>query len=567
MPGALEPGSSISHYRIISAIGSGGMGEVYKAHDTNLDRPVALKILPPELVRNDDRVRRFVQEAKSASSLNHPHIVTIHEIGTSDSIYFIAMELIDGLTLKSRIQDTDLKTLLVYLSQAAEGLAKAHAAGIVHRDLKPENIMITRDGYAKVLDFGLAKLSIRIGSEGTTRAPTEAREQTREGAVLGTVAYMSPEQVQGRVVDHRSDIFSFGCILYEVATKRRAFDADSDIDLMHKIVHDKPAPVDELNPSVPAELRRMIRRCLAKEPDRRYQSMKDVAIELADMVEEFDQLSASTSSASVSISSPAVTPIRQPITIAVVVVAAAALLFAAVIILLKRNAGPPAGPSQSMRMRRVTNGGNVIWAFISPDGRYLAHMIRDEAGMSTLLVRQISTSSDVKVVGPSPSVARPSFSPDGDYLFYSQYPPSLAGAATLYRVPTLGGESRKVSYNVDTAVTLSPDGSLMAYGRGVIAAAENHFLVARSDGSNERIVAKHLRRAHISHLRRTLVATPRSAYTHKHSLQKGVRAGWQCGAKRSSSSLMSEGAARGRRVSVAGSIGRRTASRLTYVFF
>ncbi len=312
MPGALEPGSSISHYRVISSLGVGGMGEVYKAHDTNLDRPVALKILPPELVRNDDRVRRFVQEAKSASSLNHPHIVTIHEIGRADGpqpLHFIAMELIDGLTLKQKIhqENTDLRTLLVYLSQAAEGLAKAHAAGIIHRDLKPENIMITRDGYAKVLDFGLAKLSIRKGADGGTDAPTEAREQTREGSVLGTVAYMSPEQVQGKVVDHRSDIFSFGCMLYEAATRRRAFEADSDIDIMHMIVHDKPLAVDEINPNVPSELRRMIRRCLAKEPEKRYQSMKDLAIELADMVEEFDQLSASASShtsASVSISAP-----------------------------------------------------------------------------------------------------------------------------------------------------------------------------------------------------------------------------------------------------------------------
>ncbi len=243
------------------------MGEVYKAHDLELERTVALKILPPDLVKNDERVRRFVQEAKSASSLNHPNIVTIHEIGQAQldgnekPIHYIAMELVDGMTLRRKIHDgdTDLRTILSYCAQAADGLAKAHAAGIIHRDLKPENIMVTRDGFAKVLDFGLAKLSVKKSSDTGSEA-TAVRHDTREGALLGTVGYMAPEQVQGKPVDHRADIFSFGCILYEAATKRRPFEADSDIDVMHKIMHDKPAPIDEINPQAPAELRRVIRR-------------------------------------------------------------------------------------------------------------------------------------------------------------------------------------------------------------------------------------------------------------------------------------------------------------------
>jgi serine/threonine protein kinase len=492
MPGALEPGTVVSHYRIVSSLGVGGMGEVYRAHDSSLDRAVALKILPPELVRNDDRVPRFVQEAKSASSLNHPHIVTIHEIGTADSIHYIAMELVDGLTLKSKIHSeaTDLKTLLVYLTQAAEGLAKAHAAGIVHRDLKPENIMITRDGYAKVLDFGLAKLTIR--SEGGTNAPTQARNHTREGAVMGTVAYMSPEQVQGKIVDHRSDIFSFGCILYEAATRRRPFEADSDIDVMHQIVHDKPVPIDEINPIVPAELRRVIRRCLAKEPDKRFQSMKDVAIDLADIVDEFDELSSSTASASVSASSPGIAPVRKrqwwaTASIAAVVIAAIGFVE------WRRLHHVNSTALQSMRIQRITNSGGVRQATISPDGRYVAYVLQDENFTASLVVRQVATGSTVRIAGPTSTTAlsRPTFSPDGNYLFYGEYDsPALGrGMATLFQVATLGGEPRKVLTDVDTPLSFSPDGTQIAFGRGMLGKNENDTVVARVDGTGERVIS------------------------------------------------------------------------------
>ena len=307
--GSLQAGSTISRYRVISPLGVGGMGEVYMARDESLERTVALKVLPADLVRNEERVRRFVTEAKSASSLSHPHIVTIHEIGhaevrtesspaggaeTSAPIHYIAMELVTGDTLRQLIHEkaTDLRTLLRWLAQAADGIAKAHAAGIVHRDLKPDNIMVTKDGYAKVLDFGLAKLTERQeAGPDLTSAPTVGGQATREGTIIGTAGYMSPEQVQGKGVDHRSDIFSFGCILYEAATRRRAFAADSDIETMHKILKDKPVPIEELNPEAPAELRRLIRRCLAKSPEQRLQSMKDLAIELNELAEEYDELS------------------------------------------------------------------------------------------------------------------------------------------------------------------------------------------------------------------------------------------------------------------------------------
>jgi len=219
--------STVAHYRIVSKLGAGGMGEVYLAQDTKLDRRVALKILPAEVAANQERMRRFVQEAKAAAALNHPNIAHIYEIGAADGVNFIAMEFVDGHTLTARVHldKNSLSTLLKYMSQVAEGLAKAHASGIVLRDLKPDNIMITRDAYAKILDFGLAKLiktqSPSICGEDAATVVMPPQPLSVAGTVLGTVGYMSPEQAQGKAVDQRSDIFSFGCILYEAATFKR----------------------------------------------------------------------------------------------------------------------------------------------------------------------------------------------------------------------------------------------------------------------------------------------------------------------------------------------------------
>ena len=293
---ALSVGTRLRHYEIRSQLGTGGMGEVYLAEDTRLQRSVALKILPTDLAASRDRMRRFKQEATAAAKLNHPNIAHVYEIGEGDGVNFIAMEYVDGATLREKIhhEQTELRKLLRYLQQVAEGLAKAHTAGIVHRDLKPDNVMITRDGYAKILDFGLAKLTEQTGPKnsepGQEEAPTAFMQPplSRPGLVMGTVGYMSPEQAQGKRVDHRSDIFSFGCILYEAATGQRAFESESTIDTLHKIVHAPVPPVKEVNPSAPADLTRIARRCLAKDPDERYQSIKEAAIELRDVRRELE---------------------------------------------------------------------------------------------------------------------------------------------------------------------------------------------------------------------------------------------------------------------------------------
>jgi eukaryotic-like serine/threonine-protein kinase len=284
----LAGGSKLGRYEIRSKIGEGGMGEVYLARDLKLERKVALKFLPADVASHRDRMDRFIREAKAAAALNHPNIAHVYEIDEIDGYHFIAMEFIDGQTLREliRARQTDLAKLLRYLQHAAEGLAKAHAAGIVHRDLKPENIMVTRDGHAKLLDFGLAKLV-----EPTTEFPKSTEEfasdmqtalHSTPGLIRGTAGYMAREQARGKTkeVDHRSDIFSFGCILYEAITGARAFAGEDLLDSLHKVVYGPTPSIKEINPNAPDDLQRITRRCLAKDPEERYQTIKDVAIEL-----------------------------------------------------------------------------------------------------------------------------------------------------------------------------------------------------------------------------------------------------------------------------------------------
>lgn len=295
----LPPETQLGRYQIISLIGAGGMGEVYLAQDTALQRKVALKVLPPDVAANQDRMRRFKQEATSAASLNHPSIAHIYEIGEAEGFHFIAMEYVQGQTLREKIhyEGEDLSKLLRVLQHVAEGLAKAHSAGIVHRDLKPDNVMISSDGHAKILDFGLAKL-VEPPASGSVSSeePTIIQSHSTPGLVLGTMGYMSPEQAQGktREIDHRSDIFSFGCILFEAITRQKAFAGSDTVETLNKIIRESAPPVASFNPNAPADLQRIVRRCLAKDPDERYQNIKDVAIELKEVRRELQESATDT---------------------------------------------------------------------------------------------------------------------------------------------------------------------------------------------------------------------------------------------------------------------------------
>jgi eukaryotic-like serine/threonine-protein kinase len=276
-PPSIGPGTRLGPYEILGALGAGGMGEVFRARDLRLGREVAIKLLPPAMAAHPARVRRFEQEARACSALNHPHILTVYDVGTAERL-FIVMELLEGQTLRDLLAAGPLpvRPALELAVQAASGLAKAHGAGIVHRDLKPENVMVTRDGFVKILDFGLAKLAGDDDSPGT--APTASITHT--DAVVGTVGYMSPEQARGGPVDFRSDQFAFGAVLYEMLTARRAFYRPTPAATMGAILHDEPEPLSRAAPGVPAELAWVVERCLAKDPDRRYAGTRDLVRDL-----------------------------------------------------------------------------------------------------------------------------------------------------------------------------------------------------------------------------------------------------------------------------------------------
>jgi len=528
MSRTLQPDDKISHYRIVGPLGAGGMGEVYVAQDETLGRNVALKILPPRLVRNEERLRRFVTEARSASSLNHPNIVTIHEIGhdqvrvggsgatdragtaagpspgtsappasevASSPLHYISMELITGETLGQKIHEdkADLRTLLGYLAQAAEGVAKAHAAGIVHRDLKPANIMITQDGFAKVLDFGLAKLTEKQSPSGDdlTSAPTEG-PATDEGVVLGTVGYMSPEQVLGKAVDHRSDIFSMGCILYEAATRRRPFVADTDVEIMQQILRERPAAVEELNPAAPAEVRRLIRRCLAKSPDQRFQSMKDLAIDLREVVEQYESLSPqATSAGTLTSGSPGTPPLRRWGSVAAIV-AAAVLGIGGLSVGIYSYLGGGGSQARSgaepqqMRISVLMSRSDLKEAVLSADGRYLA-FVASTGDRWSLNVRQVRTGSDAEILAPQAAeIQGIVFSRDGDYLYFRNQDPQYPNYGALFQVASLGGAPRKVAFDVDSAATLSPDGKRFCFRRRLPADNADSLVIVEPEKGLER---------------------------------------------------------------------------------
>ncbi|HXZ40316.1 MAG TPA: serine/threonine-protein kinase, partial [Terriglobales bacterium] len=275
-------GRILAHYRINTAIGAGGMGEVYRATDTKLGRDVALKVLPPDMASDPDRLARFQREARAIAALNHPNVVTVYSVEEADDVHFITMELIEGQPL-DRLISTDglpVDRIVEIAGALAEALAAAHEKGILHRDLKPANVMVTNEGRVKVLDFGLAK---DVGSERSNDATLTSAGHTQAGVVMGTPAYMSPEQVSGRTLDHRTDIFSLGVMLYEMATGHRPFGGTSSAELISSILRDSPPSVTDVRPGLPADIARVIRRCLEKEPRHRVQTARDVSNEFRDL--------------------------------------------------------------------------------------------------------------------------------------------------------------------------------------------------------------------------------------------------------------------------------------------
>jgi serine/threonine protein kinase/Tol biopolymer transport system component len=505
----LTANTRLDHYEIRSLLGKGGMGEVYLAEDIRLHRKVALKILQVEMAASDDRMRRFEQEAQAAATLNHPNIAHIYEIGKSENTHFIALEHIDGASLRDKIHrdKAPLQELLQYLIQVAEGLCKAHAAGIVHRDLKPDNIMITRDDYAKILDFGLAKLVEPQRPEDSSRAaPGEAEidviaQHSLAGTVMGTAGYMSPEQAQGKVneIDQRSDIFSFGCILFEAVTGRKPFVDESVVKLLHKVVAEAAPPIKDLNPSLPAELQRIVSGCLAKDRDERYQTIKEVALLLKE-VRQGMAWGAGPRSDRSETSRPSIDSSLRPASSVKYIAAeikrhprVAAIIFMAIVAAagygLYRFVGPkrPAASLPANKMTRLTATGKVLTGTISPDGKRVVYVV-ENTGQQSIWARQVATSSNVQIVAPSEAIySNPSFTHDGNNIYFNKR--EKDGLESLYQMSVFGDMPRKVIEGFSARAALSPDEKRIAFIRGGFFESENSLVVANSNGSGEQVLA------------------------------------------------------------------------------
>jgi serine/threonine protein kinase len=388
---SVEPGQKLSHYRLVEQIGQGGMGVVWKALDTQLNRHVAVKLLPPDVAHTPERRTRFQREAQAAAALKHPNIAVIHGVGEQDDIPFLVMELVEGKTLRelAPARPREPRDALRPALRIAEGLAHAHASGIVHRDLKPDNVMVADDGQVKILDFGLVKIlepDAPPPAEGT-KVETISEELTRMGKVLGTVTYMSPEQARGLPVDSRTDLFSYGVLLYELLAGKPPFEGETQMDTLTSIIRSRHAPVTESSPGVPVELERIVSKCLEKNPADRYQDTRDLVVDLRRLRRETD--SAPVQRAETSGPAPiAAQPTRRGadrwIIAAVAIVALVAIVFG--LRPLFRDEPPPAPELRPQQLTSNPDENPIHAVALSPDGKYLAY-----ADYSGIFLRLLST--------------------------------------------------------------------------------------------------------------------------------------------------------------------------------
>ncbi len=518
---------TILHYRITGRLGSGGMGVVYEAEDLNLGRKVALKFLPPQLSSDQNALDRFLLEARAASALNHPNICTIYAVEKTETEgvgaqSFIAMELLEGQNLEQKLYAGALPVgpLLDIAIQLADALDAAHAKGIVHRDIKPANIFLSPRGQVKVLDFGLAKLTrpeMQVETIGATQDSPAPANLTSPGATVGTIAYMSPEQARGEELDTRTDLFSLGAVIYQMATGKQPFSGATSAVVFHAILELEPVSPLQLNATLPPKLQEMIEKLLEKDRDLRYQSAADLRGDLKRLkrdVESGRKSAAPSASASVPVAvgsaasqSGAGSGQVAPTSSSAVVAAASRhklgtgfsvllgliILFAAgygVYSLISRNHGRP---FENFTVTKVTETGDAIYATISPDGKYILTLVRakSDKGLASLWLRNVPTNSMTQVQPPADVWYGPnalSFSPDGNYLYFVRSDPGTSALKFLYRAPLLGGTAEKLASDVDSNVTFSPDGRKVAFMRYDNPEEGKYQLIVHSVDSGEETV-------------------------------------------------------------------------------
>ena len=513
-------GQTISHYRITGQLGSGGMGVVYEAEDLDLGRHVALKFLPPQLSRDQNALDRFLLEARTASALNHPNICTIYSVEKAGEQSFIAMELLEGETLDRRLSAGPLPIdrLLDWTIQLSDALDAAHAKGIIHRDIKPANIFITQRGQVKVLDFGLAKLARRemeMETIGATQDSPGQLQLTSPGATVGTIAYMSPEQARGEDLDARTDLFSLGVVIYQMATGRLPFSGATSAVIFHAILQFDPIPASQSNSMLPPRLDEIIGKALEKDRDLRYHSAGDLRGDLKRLKRDIE--SGRKPAQASPMSGPAIPAAVSPPVIPSGVSSAAhtsgssAVISAArqhklstgvmtaIVLVLLAAAGygvyayftrsRPA-PFQDISVTKVTDTGDAVHAAVSPDGKYILSVTRNN-GLASLWLRNVPTNSNAQVQPAADQYYTGLlFSPDGNYFYLVRSDVGNQNLKFLYRAPLLGGTPQKLVSDVDSNITFSPDGKKFAFMRYDNPEHGKYQLIVRAvDGGDEKILS------------------------------------------------------------------------------